>query len=138
MNGEVKMLNIEKYKNFVMKNLNYCQMETDMRKEGSKETIDCAHTLCEDCKESFFKWLLSEYKEPVLDDKEREYLSYGIRPFREKIECIYKHQMSYMDAYYIVVRLKDGDSLMYPRFKGNIMYKGMEVEKEYTLEELGL
>lgn len=81
---------------------------------------------------------VAECKEPVLDDKEREYLSYGIRPFREKIECIYKHQMSYSDEYYIAIRLKDGDSLMYPRFKGNTMYKGMEVEKEYTLEELGL
>lgn len=132
------MKNIEKYKGIVLKNLNCCQMETDIRKAGGKAAIDCAHTLCEDCKETFFKWLLSECKEPVLDDKEREYLSYGIRPFREKIECIYKHQMPYRDEYYIAVRLKDGDSLMYPRFKGNTMYKGMEVEKEYTLEELGL
>ena len=81
---------------------------------------------------------IEKYKEPILDEVERKYLSYGIRPFREKIECIYKHQMSYSDKYYIAVRLKDGDSLMYLRFKGNTMYKGMEVEKEYTLEELGL
>lgn len=129
------MKNIEKYGNNIMNEYDGSIACGVRRLKGHNE---CAGIKCIDCNMDALKWLIAECKEPVLDDKEREYLSYGIRPFREKIECIYKHQMSYRDEYYIAVRLKDGDSLMYPRFKGNTMYKGMEVEKEYTLEELGL
>lgn len=131
------MLNIEKYKDEIFNRINECELAKAIYlvKEGKMDDCD---RKCKLCRDAYVKWLIAECKEPVLDDKEREYLSYGIRPFREKIECIYKHQMPYRDEYYIVVRLKDGDSLMYPRFKGNTMYKGMEVEKEYTLEELGL
>lgn len=129
------MKNIEKYGNNIMNEYDGSIACGVRRLKGHNE---CAGIKCIDCNMDALKWLIAECKEPVLDDKEREYLSYGIRPFREKIECIYKHQMPYTDEYYITVRLKDGDSLMYPRFKGNTMYKGMEVEKEYTLEELGL
>lgn len=129
------MKNIEKYGNNIMNEYDGSIACGVRRLKGHNE---CAGIKCINCNMDALKWLIAECKEPVLDDKEREYLSYGIRPFREKIECIYKHQMPYRDEYYIAVRLKDGDSLMYPRFKGNTMYKGMEVEKEYTLEELGL
>lgn len=129
------MKNIEKYGNNIMNEYDSSIACGVRRLKGHNE---CAGIKCTDCNREALKWLIADCKGPVLDDKEREYLSYGIRPFREKIECIYKHKMPYMDEYYIVVRLKDDDSLMYPRFKGNTMYKGMEVEKEYTLEELGL
>lgn len=134
------MLNIEKYKNFVMKNLNCCQMETDMRKEGNKETIDCAHTLCEDCKELFFKWLLSEYKEPILDDKEKEYLSAVLRPFGKTLVPYVKKYIqscSGLSYEYLVVKLSN-ERWGFPKFVEGTMYKGMETGKEYTLEELGL
>lgn len=129
------MKNIEKYGNNIMNEYDGSIACGVRRLKGHNE---CAGIKCIDCNMDALKWLIAECKGLVLDDKEREYLSYGIRPFREKIECIYKHQMTYRDEYYIIVMLKDGDSLMYPRFKGNTMYNGMEVEKEYTLEELGL
>lgn len=132
------MLNIEKYKNFVMKNLNYCQMETDIRKAGGKANIDCAHTLCEDCKESFFKWLLSEAKEPILDDVEKEYLSAAIRPFRKMIAYIVKAQDFYDGKQCIRIILQNGDGMHFPYLDDDAMYKGMEVNKDYSLKELGL
>lgn len=128
------MKNIEKYKDEI---LNSSRADLTCCVNDSILGKNCYRT-CNECKKHAMQWLLSEAEEPILDEVEREYLSYGIRQFREKIECIYKHQMSYIDEYYIAVRLKDGYSLRYPRFKGNTMYKGMEVEKEYTLEELGL
>lgn len=132
------MLNIEKYKNFVINNMNWCQMETDIRKAGGKATIDCAHILCGDCKESFFKWLFEEFKEPILDDVEKEYLSDVIRPFRKKVETISKFQNWNNTQQYIYIALKSQHYCTLPSFPKGTMYKGMETQREYTLEELGL
>ena len=132
------MLNIEKYKGIVLKNLNCCQMETDLRKLGCKAHIGCAHTLCEDCKESFFKWLLSEYKEPILDEVEREYLKAVIRPFRNKIDTISKFQTWDDSSQYIYIGMKDRRWSNLPCFPKGTMYKGMKAGKHYTLKELGL
>lgn len=135
------MLNIEKYKGIVLKNLNYCKMETDLRKMGAKAVIDCAHTHCENCKEHFFKWLLEEYKESaVLDDVEREYLSAVIKPFRKKVKHIVKINLSGSpEEQFIRIVIGNLDFINLPNFNKNTgMYKGMEVDKLYSLEELGL
>ena len=79
-----------------------------------------------------------KYEEKILKPKEKKYLSAVIKPFRERIECIFKAKLPNYDEYYIVVGLKDNDSLRFPCFYGSTMYKGMEVDKEYELEELGL
>ena len=75
-------------------------------------------------------------KEPILDDKEKEYLSNVIRPFRDKIEYIIKYETC--KGEYICIRLKNDEPILLPDFKENTMYKNMKVDKEYTLEELGL
>lgn len=93
---------------------------------------------CYDCYVRNLKWLLEEREKPILNDAEKEYLSAVIKPFREKIECIFKAKLPNFDEYYIIVGLKDNDSLRFPCFKANTMYKGMELDKSYTLEELGL
>ena len=79
---------------------------------------------------------------PILDDIEKEYLSAVIKPFRDKVFTVSKQ--IYGDAHYIQIRM----STLYrntvyeffnlPSFKPETMYKGMELNKEYTLEELGL
>lgn len=71
----------------------------------------------------------------ILDDKEKEYLSNVIKPFRDKVEYIVKK-----DCYpeeYISISLSD-ENIDFPNFKKGTMYKGMEKDKRYTLEELGL
>lgn len=132
------MLNIEKYKDILLKNLNFCRMETDIRKQGGRAVIDCPHTSCEECKEKFFKWLLSEYKEPILDDVEKEYLSAVIKPFRKMIAYIVKAQDFDDGKQCIRIILQNGDGMHFPYLDDDAMYKGMEVNKEYSLEELGL
>lgn len=131
------MKNIEKYKGIVLKNLNYCKMETDLRKMGAKAVIDCEHTHCENCQENFFKWLLEEAKEPVLDEVEKAYLSAVIKPFRKKVMDVVKIQYS-GGRQSIRIRISRGDCAELPFFKNNTMYKGMKVGKYYTPEELGL
>lgn len=77
-----------------------------------------------------------EYKE-ILDKEEKEYLKNVIKPFRNKVSYIAR--CSTFDSYqqYISIKLSD-DIICLPYFKKDTMYKGMEVERKYTLEELGL
>ena len=77
-----------------------------------------------------------ECKEEILDEAEKRYLRGVIRPFRDKVIYICKTDNS-NGKEYINVDL-DHDALLLPDFKSNTMYKGMKLEKKYTLEELGL
>lgn len=89
-----------------------------------------------------------EYKEDILDEKEKEYLRAVIKPFRDRVAKIIKADIEEDDSghYYslcICVYYEDckkyWDYVYFPNFKRkDTMYKGMEVDKEYTLKELGL
>ena len=85
-----------------------------------------------------------EYKEPVLNEKEKEYLSAVIKPFRDRITYIAKVEEDIHWFYWIMIRvdigfLNDYYDFCLPPFKEtSSMYKNMEVGKEYTLDELGL
>ena len=74
----------------------------------------------------------------ILDNVEKRYLSAVIRPFRKRVDSIIKisDPLGY-DKEYIFIKL-DEDSFSLPYFKTGTMYQGMELEKVYTLEELGL
>lgn len=132
------MRNIEKYKGIVLKHLSHCDIETDIRKQGGKAAIDCPHTSCEECQEMFFKWLLEEYSEPILDNAEREYLSEAIKPFRKKVAYIRKNKSSFKDKQFISLGLYNDDFMYFPYFENDAMYKGMELGRKYTVKELGL
>ena len=77
-----------------------------------------------------------EYKE-ILDDVEREYLGDFINPFRNKVDVITKLNNG-EGSEWIIIELKNEQPILLPYFKQKTMYKGMELNKEYTLEELGL
>ena len=77
-----------------------------------------------------------EYKE-ILDKEEKEYLRNVIKPFRNKVSYIARCSTFESDQQYISIKLSD-DIICLPYFKKDTMYKGMEVERKYTLEELGL
>lgn len=100
-----------------------------------------------------FKNIRFEDKEPtsiesivhpqILDDAEKKYLSAVIRPFRYRAVFVKKiyHVGNYEQ---IIVRVKsiatdtDIADIPFPFFNEGQMYKGMKLNKEYTLEELGL
>ena len=128
------MLNIEKYKDNI---LNAAQSDITCC------VIDLFHNgvcpdNCKDCKKAAMKWLLEEYKEPVLDDVEREFLSATIKPFRKMIAYIVKDQDFDDGKQCIRIILQNGDGMHFPYLDDDAMYKGMEVNKEYSLEELDL
>ena len=74
----------------------------------------------------------------ILDDVEKRYLSAVIRPFRKRVDYIIKisDPLGY-EKEYIFIKL-DEDSFSLPYFTASTMYQGMELERAYTLEELGL
>lgn len=84
-----------------------------------------------------------EAPKQILDKEEKEYLEAVIRPFKNRVIYIKKDNGS-NNLVFIQIRLKHiknttlNDDIMLPFFKEGTMYKGMETEKGYTLEELGL
>lgn len=83
-------------------------------------------------------------KEPILDEKEKKYLSNFIRPFRdrvkyiEKIDCSTDKYTSFINICMLHINKQENEIIYLPFFRTNTMYKGMEKDKEYTLEELGI
>ena len=83
------------------------------------------------------------YEKPILDKVERKYLSDVIRPFRKDYKITISKK-SVIDAKeYLCISVKKipsvfSEFILLPCFKKGSMYKGMERDKEYSLEELGL
>ena len=81
-----------------------------------------------------------ESKPEILDEVEKKYLSNVIRPFRDRVKTIRKFVYSGGNAS-IDISIDDNNTgwlielLPFPK---NEMYKGMEDNKKYTIEELGL
>ena len=97
------------------------------------------------CIEDFSADWWEEYKEHILDEEEKKYLSAVIKPFRDQVIDIKKIDM-YLGCNkydeYILGELGNKDDVVdtfsLPCFPKGSMYKGMETNKKYTLEELGL
>lgn len=75
---------------------------------------------------------------PILTEEEKEYLSYVIKSFRNRIKYFYKWTCADCDTEIIMAACKDYNHLEFPAFEKNTMYKGMEPNKKYTLDDLGL
>ena len=79
---------------------------------------------------------------PVLNDGEKEYLIGVIKPFKNRVIYITKYECTLGEYFVICLRHYDDDcscySIILPYFKEGTMYKGLELGKEYTLNELGL
>lgn len=92
-----------------------------------------------------FKDLIKEWNKKnvdVLDEKEKEYLSAVVAPFKNRNVKITKLQSGDQEFIQIIVDSKysliNVDHIEFPYFDAGTMYKGMEIDKEYTLEELKL
>lgn len=79
-----------------------------------------------------------ERKEEILDETEKRYLTNVIRPFRHETEFIEKRtKIDDSSSCYLKIVLNN-DIISLPYFKIDSMYKGMELDKKYSLKELGL
>ena len=76
-------------------------------------------------------------EKPVLDDVEKKFLGNIIRPFH--VDYIYKSKGHCGTQRYILIHLTSGENIGLPYFSSTSgMYKGMELNKPYSPEELGL
>ena len=135
------MKNIEKYYDAIKQNLQttdvlnlYCTVN-----EVRTGQDDCTEMRnCRKCCLKNIEWLNQEYKNQIIDDVERKYLSAVIKPFRKKISYIRKSKDVSNGKKYIKIELCDGDTMYFPYLANDEMYKGMKLDRSYTLEELGL
>lgn len=80
---------------------------------------------------------------PILPESERKYLADVIRPFRDKLKVtIEKFRQDDGDEF-ISINVRNDDDTYYhdidlAPFAPKEMYRGMELYKEYSLEDLGL
>lgn len=84
------------------------------------------------------KFEAQEKKEEILDEAEKEYLRAVIKPFREKYHTYITKQKIYAGDERVQIYFIKYTVIKLPFFKAGTMYKGMELDKEYSLEELGL
>ena len=103
---------------------------------------NCAFNGYEPCANAFMDWLNQEHKERVLTQEEKQYLEAILRPFKDRVTSITKTTFfnCYADLFIDVTSIAESvsDDFSLPIFGKNDAYLGMEFDREYTLEELGL
>lgn len=86
------------------------------------------------------KGQIIEKKEEILSQEEREYLRAIVKPFRKKYHTYITKQKAYVgdDTERVHIYFETYTDINLPFFKKGTMYKGMELNKYYSLEELEL
>lgn len=78
-----------------------------------------------------------EAPKQILDKEEKEWLEKFLRPFKNWDIRFLKTQ-SLNDGEFLLIQIGIVSTIKLPPFEKNTMYKGMELDREYTLKELGL
>ena len=81
------------------------------------------------------------YKEPILNEEEKEYLSNVIKPFKNRVCYIIKGDvllLSYKEEYIQICVNSHNHYINLPTFVKGSMYKNMKSWYKYTVEELDL
>ena len=83
-----------------------------------------------------------EYNEDILDEKEKPYLESILKPYKDRVDFVVKEGIGdYYERIVICVSVKSKsfkNYIAFPYFNKGTMYKGMEIDKKYTVKELRL
>ncbi len=131
------MLNIEKYKEEILRYSGYQHSLVCLIYEDIMKKNDCTGC-CSKCKRETIEWLTSEYKESILTDEEKACLKKIIKSERDSV--IYISKKAFLkgtenEFTNIVIATK---GTLKAVATPSMPFEGMELEKEYTLEDLGL
>ena len=140
------MKNIEKYEHEISQLVNEgddieCAIATAA---GIVKENSCSTHNCKECRKECLEWMYSEYKEQILSDDEKDI----IKPM---IDTIMKFGCTVIDVRkidigncksFISIRyenpvIRTNDALSSPIID-NDKFKGMKLNRKYTLEELGI
>lgn len=128
-NGEIRRIELNKDNTFSVVGLeNYCSLNdyNDNLKNMKTKYYDIVR-------------IYKCYKRlEILSDEEKSYLKNFIKPFKNRIEYICKLRYDSIDKEFLLIAIKDDTSVTMPDFNINEYYVGMENDKTYSLEELGL
>ena len=94
----------------------------------------------------FFELLAGrlEIEKPILNDSEKDYLENVLKPFKDRVVYVEKikpgdHNYEYIGFKIIYEDHRCPNNWCYlPYFKEGTMYKNMELDKYYSLDELGI
>ena len=111
---------------------------------GIAEKNSCSTHDCKECQKKCLEWMYSEYNEPILSDEEKDIIRSMIY-YLQKIGCtvnyvikdVNKNGIAYFMIDYENHTVGYSEMMSSPYFK-NDKFNGMEIGKEYTLEELGI
>lgn len=139
------MLNIEKYKD---------EIKAELEKDN---TLGCVvnklmgntcddYPKCNDCYLKVLDWLLQECKESILTEEDKKILKDVINVFNSfKKEIVDIRKCHICRGCYLYINYIDGgedvssiETHTTLPFNGDKLFKGMKLDKRYTLEELGL
>ena len=140
------MLNIEKYKNEISQLVNEdnvlsCAIATVA---GIRKEKPCYYQDCEGCHKKCIEWMYSEHKEQILSDEEKDIIRSMIYSLH-KIGCTVNYVIKDVNengiAYFMIDYANHAfgyrEMMASPYFRKD-KFNGMEIGKEYTLEELGI
>lgn len=139
------MKNIEKFEKEISQLVNEgdeieCAIATAA---GIREEKPCYYQDCEVCNKKCLEWMYSEYKDPILNDNEKDIIKSmcdAIHKFGCTVNYVIKHDND-CESY---IRIKVSNIVsgqletIYSPYFTNDNFKGMETGKKYTLEELGI
>ena len=140
------MKNFEKYEHQISKLVNEgnaleCSIATVA---GIRKEKPCYHQDCEGCHKKCIEWMYSEYKEDILSDDEKEIIKSMvniIHKFGCEVNYVYKSECTngycFIGTTFKNIVTGSHELIDSPYFNDD-MFVGMEIGKEYNLEELGI
>ena len=140
-----EMLGIKLYEDFRIKSINEMIFEkeyflTEYGLFSTDSTVPIS-TILNDILNGQYE--IVKLPQPILKKKKKKKKKNVIKPFRNKVNYICKRISSngfcgnrYSE--YIEIKVNDNHSICFPHFAINSMYKGMIMDRVYSLEELGL
>ena len=141
------MLNIEKFKKEIsdigLNTFGYTK-DTGVKRCDDIHCCDCIFCVNRRCSTyKIVEWLASEYKEPILNEKEKDILNKLIEVNRAivNVNLVYVKKVNILyddNKCYLCFSFENRNESYTVTFNKDCIFKGMEVDKEYSLEELGL
>lgn len=137
------MKNIEKYEQEISKLVNKGKsLSCAIAIAAGIRNGNCFGCKCSDCYKKCLEWMHSEYNEPILSDDEKDIVKAMI-DFAHKcgvdVIDVCKFQNKTNGVYiYCEYKYKENKDVIASPWLPKNMFKGMEPERGYTLEKLGI
>lgn len=138
------MISREEFDNFMKKAERYCNRGVFIRTHTLFNLSDLVNNLFKVDNDALYQLMkeINEYNEPILTDSERDYLKAVIKPFKDRVSYIMKDGNNEEEYLMIVVNsitdYLNTENISLPYFTKGSKYVNMELNRKYTLKELGL